>query len=485
MNARGAENNRILDGPLALEVLRFGAPVALAMGLQVTFNLVDAYVIARLSPEVAGPALGALGICDQLSAIGTIVGFGLTTASTSLIARAHGRGDTAEVRKLVWQSLLVVAALSVLFGLGSILFAGPLLHDVVGAKGKVASLGAEYLRINSGGAFSIFFLLHLTAIQRALGSAKTPALLLVLSNVLNLFLALLLVYGSGPAPPVFQWATPIAAALHIPRLELQGAAWATVIARTVTLVPVVWILVRRFNLIDKSHVRGPDWPLLRKVGRLAWPSSTQLVVRMMAMLVTHSLVARAFTTQGDQTASTALGIVLRLETMALFVAMGWGSAAQTFVGQCLGAGKPERARRSGWVAAGYNALFMVGICVAYQRSAGPIVAFFDADPRVIAAAAGYVAIVSYGYVFLGSGVVLGSAITGAGAMRTTLATDLAVVLGFQLPACIAAVLASGATLERLWLALAATYGISGVAYVAVFQLVPWMRAASAGAMDQR
>ena len=100
--AAAAPGGRILTGPVALEMLRFGAPLALGMGLQTTFNLVDAYVISRLSPEVAGPALGALGICDQLSAIGTIFSYGLTTASTALLAQAYGRGDKAAVRDLVW-----------------------------------------------------------------------------------------------------------------------------------------------------------------------------------------------------------------------------------------------------------------------------------------------------------------------------------------------------------------------------------------------
>ena len=72
------------------------------------------------------------------------------------------------------------------------------------------------------------------------------------------------------------------------------------------------------------------------------------------MLAVHALVARAFTTQTDQTATTALGIVFRLETMALFVGLGWGSAAQTFVGQNLGARRKHRAIRSGWLAALYN-----------------------------------------------------------------------------------------------------------------------------------
>jgi len=469
--------SRILTGPVGWEVLRFGAPIALGMGLQTTFNLVDAYVIGRLEPGVAGPALGALGICDQLSALGTIFSYGLTTASTALLAQAYGRKDREGIQRLVWQSLLAVATVSVVFGLISVAFAEPILTRVVGAKGAVAALGTAYLRVNAGGAFAMFFLLQLTGIQRALGSSKTPAALLVLANVLNLFLAVLLVYGPGPAPPVFSWGPPLAAALHLPRMELQGAAWATVIARVATLIPVVYLLVRRFDVFARARMGGPDRPTLSTIWTIAWPSSTQLVLRIVAMLVTNSLVARAFTTAADTSATTALGIVFRMEMMALFVAMGWGSAAQTFVGQNLGAGAEGRARQAGWAAAAFNAVVMVAVAIAFRKAAGPIITFFDDDPEVVAIAVGYVGIVAWSYLGLGTGVVLGNAITGAGATRTTLLTDLVVIVAVQLPASLAAVLAPGATLGRLWAAVAATYAVSGVAYVGVFGLVRWARAA--------
>jgi putative MATE family efflux protein len=475
MGAALSARSRILTGPIPSEVLRFGAPIAIGMGFQTTFNLVDAYVISRLEPAVASPALGALGICDQLSAIGTIFSYGLTTASAALIAQAYGRRDTAAIRKLVWQSILAVGALSLIFGLVSIAFAGPILATVVGAKGQVASLGASYLRVNSGGAFSIFFLLQLTAIQRALGSSKTPMALMVLSNVLNLFFAVILVYGPGPAPAVFSWGPPIAAALHLPRMELLGAAWATVIARTIALVPVVILLIKRFDVFDRVSRTGPDREVLGSIWTIAWPSSTQFVVRMVAMLLTQSLVARAFTTPEDQSATTALGIVFRLETMALFVAMGWGGAAQTFVGQNLGAGYVARARQAGWCAAAYNAALMLAIAVAFQRAALPIITFFDEEPEVVAIAVRYVHIIAWSYLGLGTGVVLGNAITGSGATRTPLVTDLAVIVGFQLPASVLAAALAGGSLDRLWGAVAATYAISGVIYLVVFRFASWTR----------
>ena len=53
-------SQRILHGPLGLAVVRFGTPLALCMGLQTAFNLVDAFVISRLGGAISGPALGAI-----------------------------------------------------------------------------------------------------------------------------------------------------------------------------------------------------------------------------------------------------------------------------------------------------------------------------------------------------------------------------------------------------------------------------------------
>lgn len=470
-------SRRILDGSVPLEVARFGTPLALGMGLQVTFNLVDAYLISRLPHEVAGPALGAIGICDQLAALGTIVSYGLSVATGAILSRKRGAGDEDGVRSAAWQSLILVLGLSLVFGLAGVLGARFLVADVVGAKGDVAELGAQYLGVMLGGSFSIFLLLHLTTLQRALGSSKTPASLLVLANVLNFVFAVLLVYGPGQAPPVFSWGPPLASALGIPRMELMGAAWATVLARIVVLIPVWWILTRRFGLFRADSVRKPDLRAMSSLWRVGWPSSTQLVVRIAAMLVIHSLVARAYTTHTDQSATTALGIVFRLETMALFVGLGWGSAAQTFVGQNLGAGRPERAASAGWFAALYNAAMMTLLALAYRAWGGDIIGFFDDSPAVIQVGVSYVDAVGFSYVGLGIGIVLGAAIQGAGATKQTLGLDSIVVFAFQLPVACLVVFGLGAPLERLWQVIAWSYVAFAALYFVSYRRGTFLRTA--------
>jgi Na+-driven multidrug efflux pump len=174
--------------------------------------------------------------------------------------------------------------------------------------------------------------------------------------------------------------------------------------------------------------------------------------------------------------------VFRLETMALFVAMGWGSAAQTFVGQNLGAGRADRATKSGWFAVLYDAVFMLLIAIAYQLAATPIIRFFDDDPEVVSMAVRYVAVVAWSYIGLGTGIVFGSAITGSGATRTTLLVDLGVVVVFQIPACVLAVALRGASLDRLWTMVALTYAVSGAAYLLVFRFARWIDRGTASAV---
>jgi len=461
-------SKKILSGPLGIAVARFGAPLALGMGLQTAFNLIDAYVISRLG-ESAGPGLGAIGICDQLAALGTIVSYGLSVATGTLLSRKTGEGDQDAVREIAWQSMIVIAALSLAFGVFGIFGANFVLRDLVGAKGEVANLGVPYLRVMLGGSFTIFFLMHLTSVLRALGSSKTPVSLLVGSNVLNFLLAVVMVYGPGNSPAILAWGRPIAALLHIPRMGLLGAAWATLIARATALIPLLAIMMRRFGLFRRSSRAAAHKDTIGSIVRLGWPSSAQLVVRIVAMLVTHSLVARAFTTPTDQSATTALGIVFRLETMALFVGLGWGSAAQTFVGQNLGAHNLDRAKQSGWYAAAYNGVMMALLALAYTGYGREIVGFFDSNPEVLRPALSYFKWVGASYVGLGVGIVLGSAIQGAGATMRALMLDTLVIVGFQLPGSILFVLSDGATYVGLWRVVALTYFLFALVYVVSYR----------------
>ena len=142
---------RIQGGKLFWEVAIFGAPLAIGMGLQNLFNLVDAYLVGRLPKAEVASAIGAIGMCDLLAAIGTIVCYGISTATSTIIAQRVGAKDHTGVERAMWQSTLLVGIVAMVFAIFAIVFAGPLITYVMGAKGAVRTLATSYLRVLVGG----------------------------------------------------------------------------------------------------------------------------------------------------------------------------------------------------------------------------------------------------------------------------------------------------------------------------------------------
>lgn len=458
---------RITHGHLGWGVARFGLPLVVGMVLHTAFNLIDMFMISRLPNGAAG--LAALGLCDMIAAIATILSNGISTAAVALIARRTGSRNLTGVRRATYQSLLLVGAFSIVFGLLGIFGSDLIVRGVMQAKGETADIAVPYLQIMLGGCFSIFFLLQITAILRALGHSKSAAMLLVGGNVLNIVLNIFLIYGEGPYPDIFAWAEPIGRALGIPRFGVLGAAWATLIGRVVPVLIGAWLLARRpggpkFHLI---YLR-PMWSELKSLLRIGWPSSAQLVIRVGTILAFISLINANYTTTGDQSVLTGYSICLRLETMALFVGMGWGAAASSYVGTNIGAGLLSRAKNAGWVAALYNAGFMILLVAVYIVFAEPIVGFFDDSPEVLAVGREYLRIVGLSYCLVGVAVVLSQAMTGAGATLSSLVVDGATLLFLVIPGAI--VVAETLDLPRLalWWTIFAGNAIAALGYVAYY-----------------
>jgi putative MATE family efflux protein len=472
-NATDRANLRIIEGPLTTGLFKLGLPLALAMALQSTFNLIDMLVVSRL-PD-GKEAVAALAICDLVAMVPTILANGISNASAAIIARRAGERDARAVSFFTWQSLALVTWLSVGFGLVGGLFATPITEGVFGAKGHMATLTVEYMTVIVGGCFSILLLLQIAAIMRALGDGKTPLILLVGSNVVNLFMTIVMVYGNGPAPEGLQWATPIADAIGLEPMGVLGAAWSTIISRLLALAIGAVILARKSALVT-FHMK--DLRLTRRafnqLWRIAWPNSAQFVLRIGVILFFTAIITRHFTTAEDATTATAFGICTRLETMVLFMSMGWGAAASTYVGQNLGAGFGKRAMDAGWIASGYNFVFMIGILMSFLFASDAIIGIFNDSPSVIAVGEEYLRIVGASYLFFGVAVVISQALAGAGATMAGFTIDSFVLLALVIPASLIAIAATDITQTLTWSLIAGGNVVTGIVYVAWFKRGRWL-----------
>ena len=147
----------------------------------------------------------------------------------------------------------------------------------------------------------------------------------------------------------------------------------------------------------------------------------------------------------------------------------------TLVGQNLGAGKPERAERSVWIAGLYNMAFLLGVMALFLWKAEAIVGLFSADPEVQRMGALCLRVVSYGYAFYAWGMVLVQAFNGAGDTVTPTWINLVCYWLLQIP--VAWALARGLDQGPLGVFLAITVAESVIAVVGlvVFRRGSWRR----------
>lgn len=472
--ARKAEEtaHRIMAGPVGTGVLRLGLPLALAMALQSTFNLIDMLVVSGL-PD-GKEAVAALAICDLVAMVPTILANGISNASAALIARRVGERDERAVSFFTWQSLALVAWLSLIFGLFGAFFADPLTTYVFEAKGHMRVLTIEYMQVIVGGGFSILLLLQMAAIMRALGDGTTPLVLLVGSNVVNLFVTIVMVWGNGPAPESLSWVKPIAETLGIEPMGVVGAAWATVGSRCLALIIGAFILAKNHGLVK---FRWRDLMLTKQAFRqlmtIAWPNSAQFVLRIGVVLFFAAIITRFFTTAADASTATAYAICTRLETLILFMSMGWGAAASTFVGQNLGAAQQDRALKSGWWGATYNLAFTGGILLAFLFFSREIIGIFNDSPEVIEVGQEYLRVVGASYLLFGIAVVLSQAMTGAGATMIGFTIDAVVLLLAVVPATLVVIAVTDLSQTMTWGIVAAGNVLSGLVYLVYFRRGAW------------
>jgi len=396
-------------GNLLKDLIAFGLPLVAMMVFHGLFNLVD---LGMVGHWLGTSAIAGVQIASQINMIPVVLCQGLSTATLAFVARGYGAGDDERAERFFRESLYFSALVGVLLGVPGVIYAEELMrlftHDP-----EVLRHGVPNLAISNGGLVIVFLLMQIVAGMRSVGNSVGPLLILVLSNLANIVGNVVLIPGLGP----------------IPALGAAGSAWATVGSRAAGAL-LGLVLLRslreetRFRLLPVALGARTCLKLLR----VGIPSSLQLVFRALAVLGL-SWLCDAY----GRDALAALSIGIRLETLVLFAAFGWGGAASTVVAQNLGAGKPRRAEIGSWLAAGLGAVMLGGIGALLFWKAGDTVALFDAHPAVVESGTWYLWILTPSYAFLTLGVALSQALNGAGSTRAALAID-ALGLAVLLPA---------------------------------------------------
>lgn len=432
-------------GP-ALVVLAI--PMVLEMCMESLFAVVDVFFVSQLGAD----AVAAVGLTEAMLTIVYSVAMGLVIGATAVVSRRIGEKDPEGAAVAAVQVIALGLILSVVLGVIGATLARPLL-GLMGASEAVLAEPARYAVVMLGGCGSVVMLFLNNAIFRAAGDATVAMRVLWLANGINIVLDPMLIFGIGP----------------FPALGVMGAAVATTIGRSLGVVLQLYLLSSSTGRIQIrwKHVRLAP-AVMWSMCRISGSGMVQILVDTTSWVVLVRLIA---TFGSPAVAGYTIGI--RTVLFAILPSWGLSNAAATMVGQALGAGKPGRAEAAVWTACRYNTFFLGVIGALFVGLAPQIVGIYTTDPIVAAGAVACLRIVSLGFPFFASGMVLTQAFNGAGDAWTPTWINVGCFWVWQMP--LAYVLAIGLGMGPTGVYWAVTIAFSTLAGVSavIFRRGRW------------
>ncbi len=459
----GSGRPPLLSGSLLQALLRLSVPMLLSGVLQEVQCLIDLFWVGRLGPH----AVAAVSMSGVVIFLLSPVAMGLMIGTMALVSRRVGARQPREAGRAAGQSLLLAAGLGVLASVIGWHLA-PQVFPLLGIHvtdavrdsvdpAQVVREGIGFLRIIMAGQWLLFILMACFASLQAAGNARAPMICSLAATACNMILDPLLIYGIGP----------------FPKLGVPGAALATVLSQAIALAAALRALRRDSQglALGRESFR-PDLPLCWRILAVGLPGAGQMLLRSAMSAVLMRIVAVC-----GPAAVAGYGIGLRWHMFILMPAFALGNATATLVGQNLGAGQPDRARRSAWLASGIDAGIMVLFAGIALVAAEPLVRCFTSDPDVVKIGVQYLRVISPFYPAVAFGIILGRALNGAGDSVAPMVITAVSLWGLQVPAALLLVHAITPGALGIWLAVAAGNLCHALLILARFRQGAWTRRA--------
>ena len=395
--ARQDQRNNLTEAPIVKALLTLSWPIVLSNLLQTSYNLVDAFWVGKLGPA----AFAAISIGFPIVFLLISVGAGFTVAGTALVAQHVGAKRHEAADRAAGQTLAFTLLFAVVIGIIGFFFSDTLL-GWMGAQEAYRADAVAYMKIIFGGVPFMFGFFLFQALLRGSGDTLTPMKLMVTSTVFNILLDPFLIFGWGP----------------FPELGVQGAAWATILSRGGASVVGVYLLFSGTKGIQlKPAYLRPEARIIKQIVSIGTPSAIEQSTLALAQTFMTSAVAGFGTF-----ALAAFGIGNRIASLIFMPSMGLAQANTAMVGQNLGGGKPERAEKAAWTAAGLAFTVMIGLGVMLFLWPEPLVNIFieEKGTAVLDMGSQYVRIASFGYAFMALMSVINGGFRGAGHTRTAM-----------------------------------------------------------------
>ena len=425
------------------------------------------FVDVRVASELGSPTQAAIGICNQIWFLMLIMTVALSSGTMALVSRFWGARDYVSAIEAGRQSLIFGTIFGVVSTILGLIAAKPLLM-ASGADAIVQAQGWQYLSVDlmSQLPFTIVWTAH--SMFRAIGNSRVPMMIWLVMAILIVGLDYFLCLGP-------------------PGLGVAGIGWSWCMAGVLGMCLNIYLLSRselKESLDIFAGYRGKSkaerqaqWDLARdwlwrilKVGIPTCIQDVAWVAGNFAMFWIFACTKDPTTCQASWTIGFRLEeIISTLPLHALSASIG------TIVGQNLGAGKPDRAAKSGWQATKIGFAMSIPTAAIMYFFAAQIAGAMSHDAKVIACTADYFSVMSFCMPLVACWFILFGAMSGAGYTRWPMWIGLIGLTLIRLP--LAYFLATQTALgpKGIWIAISVSAAFIGIAAILRFAQGTWKK----------
>lgn len=320
-------------------ILAFSLPIMGANLLQVLYNFADSVIVGNF---ISSTALGAVGLTSSMSWLLVAFCSALGSGTNIAVAQYFGARKDTEMKETVTASYFLAVLLSIVLTLSCFFLAKPVIIGFLQAPAEMQKDSLTYFLIYSCGI--VFQLLYNVTygILRAHGDSRGALLFLFVSAVLNVVLDCIFIV-----------------CFH---MGVAGAAIATVIAQAGSALASILYL---HHLLPDLTPRLTQIRALKKQAVLLTTLSIPIILQSSVHSLGFILLQRLINSFGAPSIE-GYSAMLKIEQLAHIPSQSFNVAISSFVGQNIGAGKPDRARR------GYRSTIVMGVAISICISAAVI-----------------------------------------------------------------------------------------------------------------
>lgn len=327
-------------------------PLVIAQVAQNALQATDVIMMGWLGPE----ALAAGTLANSFIMPLFLFGVGVVGAVAPLTAQARGRRDIKAIRRVVRQGFWAAILLALI--LLPIMLQFRTIYAWLGQDPALIARAEEYIQVAVFMLAPAMGVIVLRSLLSTFEATRVILLITVGGVIVNAGANYLLIFGN----------------FGMPRLELRGAALATVLTNLFMLgVMLAFVLrhrrLRRFNILIRFW--KPDWPRFREIFRIGTPIGLTVLAEVGLFSAAAILMGRLGT---DELAAHA--VALQCASLAFMVPLGLGIAATVRVGIAYGRKDPEGIRKAGWTSFALGTGFMAVSALAFIIFGQAIVAIF-------------------------------------------------------------------------------------------------------------